>query len=301
MWWALMGGGVSIALQWFVPYARYAQVLKWATLAMFAYVGVIMVVAIPWQTVAMRAFVPHVVWSEEYVTMLIAVLGTTVSPYLMFAQAEQEVQEKNAAGGRDTASHAQPFDRHMRRIRRDTLLRTALSNAGALCMMIAAAATLHLMQATPTGETVQMARVLEPIAHGYAGRLLGVALIGSALLALPPLAGSAAQALASSFDWPRGERRDRRIAWLLLAVMVAGIVGAVVLAMRHVEPVKALYWSAVVNGMTVTPVLALLVLLSSKREVGRSVAHWTLRALSWLATLATAATIVAHFVLEFVR
>ncbi|WP_244817357.1 NRAMP family divalent metal transporter [Caballeronia sp. Lep1P3] len=302
MWWALMGGGVSIALQWFVPYARYAQVLKWATLAMFAYVGVIMVVAIPWQTVAMRAFVPHVVWSEEYVTMLIAVLGTTVSPYLMFAQAEQEVQEKNAAGGRDTASHAQPFDRHMRRIRRDTLLRTALSNAGALCMMIAAAATLHLMQATPTGETVQMARVLEPIAHGYAGRLLGVALIGSALLALPPLAGSAAQALASSFDWPRGERRDRRIAWLLLAVMVAGIVGAVVLAMRHVEPVKALYWSAVVNGMTVTPVLALLVLLSSKREVvGDLVAHWTLRALSWLATLATAATIVAHFVLEFVR
>jgi len=293
-WLTLLSGAASIALQCLVPYARYARIVKWMALAMFAYVGVIVVVEVPWQTVLMRAFVPRVDWNEDYITMLIAVLGTTVSPYLMFAQAEQEVRD---GGRRDQKA----LNGQMRKIRRDTLLRTALSNVAALCMMIAAAATLHLMQKTPVGEPVDMARVLAPLAHGYASHVLAVALIGSALLALPPLAGSAAQAVASSFDWPRGEQRDRRIAWLLVGVTGLGAAAAMVLAVLRVEPVHALYWSAVANGMTVTPVLALLVLLGAKREVvGDFVAHWTVRVLSWFATLATGAAIVAHFVLEFV-
>ncbi|MFM0323188.1 NRAMP family divalent metal transporter [Caballeronia glebae] len=294
-WLALASGCVSLGLQWSVDYARYARILKWLTLAMFAYVGVVVLVDVPWRLVAIRSVMPRVVWTEGYMTMLIAVLGTTVSPYLLFAQAEQQVRNAEERG----AGRGQTLNRTMQRVRRDTLIRTVCSNAVAICVMIAAAATLHLIERTPAGDAVQMSRVLEPLVDGYARHVLAVALLGSALLALPPLAGSAAQAVASSFHWERGERRDRRIAYFLVATMALGIIAALVFTAYHVEPVRALYWSAVVNGMTVTPVLVLLVLLSSKREaVGDLAAHWALRALSWLATIATAAAVIAHFVLE---
>jgi len=294
LWLTLASGCASLVLQWCVAYARYARVLKWLTLAMFAYVGVILLVDVPWRLVAIRSVIPRVEWTEGYMSMLIAVLGTTVSPYLMFAQAEQEVRDARESGDRGEA-----LERTMRGVRRDTLWRTACSNAVAICVMIAAAATLHLLDHASAGDTLSMSRVLEPLAHGYARQVLALALLGSALLALPPLAGSAAQAVASSFRWKRGERRDRRIAYVLVATIALGTIAAVVLTHYHVDPVRALYWSAVVNGMTVTPVLVLLVLLSSKREaVGDLAAHWALRALSWLATIATAAAVIAHFILE---
>jgi Mn2+/Fe2+ NRAMP family transporter len=297
LWLTLASGGASLLLQWRIPYARYAQALKWLTLAMFAYVGVMVLVDVPWRTVVFRSFVPHVAWNEGYMTMLVAVLGTTVSPYLMFAQAEQEARDSNA--GESARRHA--LNDKMRRVRRDTLLRTALSNAVAICVMIAAAATLHLVQRTPAGTDVQMAAVLVPFAQGYARHVLALALFGSAALALPPLAGSAAQAAASSFRWERGERRDGRLAALLVAIMVIGIAVALGLAAFRVEPVTTLYWSAVFNGMTVTPVLVTLVLLSTKREaVGDLAAHWSLRSLSWLATVATAAVVIGRFISEFV-
>jgi Mn2+/Fe2+ NRAMP family transporter len=297
-WLAVLSGCASLLLQWSISYARYAQAIKWLTLAMFAYVGVVMLVAVPWQTVGIRFLIPRFAWTEDYIAMLIAVLGTTVSPYLLFAQAEQEVQDK---GRRGAARPQEALNRAMRKMRRDTLLRTALSNVGALFVMIAAAATLHLMQRTHSGDTVIMARVLEPLAHGYARHVLAIALIGSTLLALPPLAGSAAQAVAGSFHYGRSDRvRDKKIGWWLVVVMVIGISTAVALTLRDVEPVRALYWSALVNGMTVTPVLVLLVLLSSKREaVGNLKAHWVLRALSWVATIATAVALLAHLWLEF--
>ncbi|HEY4296462.1 MAG TPA: divalent metal cation transporter [Paraburkholderia sp.] len=296
---ALACGGASIALQWFVPYPRYARVLKWLILPLLAYAGVVLIVDVPWHTVALRSVVPHLEWNEGFMTMLMAVLGTTMSPYLLFSQAEQTAQQEHQqpheqarpASG-DPRSPAQ-----LRGSRIQTLMRTALSSGAALCMIVAAAATLH--GAMPAGASPQLAKVLEPLAGGYAGALLRIALIGSALLALPPLAGSAAQAVASSFDWPDGKQRDTRIAALLIGIAALGTVLGVALGVSHVDLVKALYWSAIVNGMTITPVLVLLVLLSAKREaVGDMVAHWSLRALCWLATLVTGAVVAAHFVLE---
>ncbi|SAK90269.1 natural resistance-associated macrophage protein [Caballeronia hypogeia] len=296
MWLALVSGAASIVLQWRIGYVQYARVLKWLTLAMFAYVGVIVLVDVPWHTVALRSFIPRVMWDEDYMSMLIAVLGTTVSPYLLFAQAEQEAREARCGA----AAQQEATDRKMGRERIDVLLRTVLSNAVAIGVMIAAAATMHVMQHVPVGADAQLARALEPLAHGYARHVLALALLGSALLTLPPLAGSAAQAVASSFEWERGERRDGRIAAVLVGIMLIGVAGAMLLAALQIDAARALYWSALVNGMTVTPVLVLLVLLSSKREaVGDLAAHWTLRALSWLATIATAAALSAHFVLEF--
>ena len=297
---ALVCGGASIALQWFVPYPRYASVLKWLILPLLAYAGVMLFVDVPWHTVALRSVVPHLEWKEGFATMLMAVLGTTMSPYLLFSQAEQTAQEEHQRPDEQArpASGDPRSPAQLRGSRAQTLMRTALSSAAALCMMVAAAATLH-GAAAPAGAFPQLAKVLEPLAGGYAGSLLRLALIGSALLALPPLAGSAAQAVASSFDWPDGKQRDTRIAALLVGVAALGTVLGVALGISHVDLIKALYWSAIVNGMTITPVLVLLVLLSAKREaVGDMVAHWSLRALCWLATLLTGAVVVAHFVLE---
>ncbi|CAD6508300.1 NRAMP family divalent metal transporter [Paraburkholderia sabiae] len=293
---SLLCGGASLILQWCVPYARYARVIQWLTLGMFAYVGVILLLHVPWHTVAIRAFIPRIVWTKEYTTMMLALFGTTVSPYLLFSQAEQEVEERQEHASSKPSAGS---DQELRKLRRDTLLRTALSNAAAIAIMIASAAAFQFSHHAP-GESVALERVLEPLAHGFAPQVLALALLGSALLALPPLAGSAAQAAASSFDWQHGEKRNTRIAALLLVITAIGAAVAITLAMIGIDPVIALYWSALVNGMTITPVLVLLVLLSSKREaVGDLVAHWSLRVLCWLTTIAAGAALIAHSVLEF--
>jgi Mn2+/Fe2+ NRAMP family transporter len=200
---------LSMALQWFVPYARYARILKWLAACLFAYVGVTVISNTPWQTLALRAVVPRITWSVDYFTMLLAVLGTTISPYLLFSQAEQQIEEQRPQSqsqpqtgdpARDTHSP------HLKIMRRDTLIRTVLSNAVGLFIMAAAAATLH---STGHGlnNSYDAANILRPLVGGYASHVLGIAFIGTALLALPPLAGSAANAAVSARDRRVGRQR----------------------------------------------------------------------------------------------
>lgn len=292
---AAMFGILSMALQWFVPYARYARILKWLAATLFAYVGVVVVSHTPWQTLAFHAVVPHITWSVDYFTMLLAVLGTTISPYLLFSQAEQQIEEQRP----QSQSKPPTRDAHLRAMRRDTLIRTVLSNAVGLFIMAAAAATLH---ATGHGlnNAYDAASTLRPLVDGYASHVLGIAFIGTALLALPPLAGSAANAAISARDRRVGKQRNQPVARALVVVMALGVSIGVALTLGHVEPIRALYWSAVLNGSTATPVMVMLVLLSMKRSaVGDLSAHWTLRALCWLATLCAGAALVARFACEW--
>ncbi|MCX5544341.1 divalent metal cation transporter [Paraburkholderia sp. CNPSo 3076] len=278
-------------------YARYANVLKWLALSLFAYAGVMFVTDVPWRVVAWHALVPGFTWSEDYFGMLLAVLGTTVSPYLLFSQAEQEVEERTRAGESCERRHEDPPQ--LKKMRRDTLVRTLFSNACGALILVAAAVTLHAAH-QPVSSTQAAALAIAPIARGYASPVLGLALLGTALLALPPLAGSAAHAAASSFGWPQGARRDRRIAGVLVVLMVVSAAIALLFHVSGVDPVKACYWSALANGMTVAPVLILLLLLSRRREaVGEMKARAITRALCWLATLATGAALAVHTVLQF--
>ncbi|MCP3718314.1 NRAMP family divalent metal transporter [Paraburkholderia sp. CNPSo 3281] len=293
----ILFAGASIALQWWIPYARYANVLKWLALSLFAYAGVMFVTDVPWRAVAWHALVPGFTWSEDYFGMLLAVLGTTVSPYLLFSQAEQEVEERTRAGESRERRHEDPPQ--LKKMRRDTLVRTLFSNACGALILVAAAVTLHAAH-QPVSSTQAAALAIAPIARGYASPVLGLALLGTALLALPPLAGSAAHAAASSFGWPQGARRDRRIAGVLVVLMVVSAAIALLFHVSGVDPVKACYWSALANGMTVAPVLILLLLLSRRREaVGEMKARAITRALCWLATLATGAALAVHTVLQF--
>lgn len=287
---------LSIALQWFIPYVKYARLLRWLVLSLFAYVGVDIALNLPWATIVAQSLVPHVSWSGHYLEMLLALFGTTVSPYLLYSQAEQQVEtqgsDEQKQGSRSDRAVHQPRSRN---IRYDTLIRTALSNAVALCIMIAAAATLHA-HGEPATDAASLASILKPLAGVFAPHLLGLALLSTALLALPPLAGSAAHAAASTFNWPKGRQRDRRIAFALVTIMVLGGALGVALAAMGGDPVRVLYWSAVINGTTAMPVMVLLVLLSTKHSsVGDLSSHWTLRALSWLATAGMGAAVVARY------
>ncbi|TDY20799.1 Mn2+/Fe2+ NRAMP family transporter [Paraburkholderia sp. BL6665CI2N2] len=289
---ATVFGMLSIALQWFVPYARYARILKWLAACLFAYVGVTLISHPSWTTLALHAVVPRITWSVDYFTMLLAVLGTTISPYLLFAQAEQQIEEHSPqAGVADRAGS----DRQLKKLRGDTLIRTILSNAIGLFIMAAAALTLHV-SGHGLVDVQDAASVLRPLAGGYATHVLGLAFIGTGLLALPPLAGSAANAAVSARDRRAGRQRNRPVARALLVVMALGVLIGVALTLVPIEPVRVLYWSAVLNGSTATPVMVMLVLLSMKRSaVGDLSAHWTLRALCWLATVFAGAALVAEF------
>jgi Mn2+/Fe2+ NRAMP family transporter len=233
-------GIVSMALQWFVPYARYAQVLKWLTATLFAYVGVTVVLDLPWRAVAFQASVPHITWTVDYFTMLLAVLGTTISPYLLYSQAEQQVEEQREDGGKRDGGHGDSLECHLTRLRKDTLIRTALSNSVGIFIICAAAATLHSMQ-LGLHDADGTARTIEPLAHAFAGPVLGLAFIGTALLALPPLAGSAAHATASAIERGRGEERNRVNALALMSIMALGIAIGVALSLMRFEPIRVLY------------------------------------------------------------
>jgi Mn2+/Fe2+ NRAMP family transporter len=294
--------GLSLGLQWWVPYIRYARMVKWLTLALSGYGMTLLLTDVPWRVVVHDAFVPHVSWNEGFLAMLLAVIGTTVSPYLLFSQAEQEVEaQTNSAQTRRCERTPLSSDESAgwRRICRATLLRTLLSNAMGALILCACAVTLHTAQA-PLDTAADAARGLSPFAHSYAPQILGFALLGTALLAAPLLAGSAAHAAASSFGWPRGEARDQRIAVTLAALMVFATSLALAFHAFGADTLKVCYWSALGNGMTVTPVLFLLVLLSGHREaVGAMKSHAFVRALSWLAVAATGASVAAHELLQF--
>ncbi|WP_233849575.1 NRAMP family divalent metal transporter [Paraburkholderia sp. HD33-4] len=291
---------LSIVLQFTVPYERYAKVVKWLTLTLFAYVGVVIVTHVSWQTLMLRSLVPHLRWTDHYFSMLLAILGTTISPYLLFSQATQQVEESRT----DPAHERSPkqnrlLEQRFRETQKDTLIRTALSNLVGFFIIAATAATFYAY-GHDLAHMQDAAYVLEPVAHGYASQLLALAFIGTALLALPPLAGSAAHAAAGVFGTRDKSLTNRRVLLALLAVMVLGGVLGVALVCARVEPLHVLYWGAVVNGSTATPVMFMLVLLSTKRSaVGDLSAHWVLRGLCWLATACAGAALASLFVLEW--
>lgn len=297
--WAVIAGLVSAGLQWYVPYKRYARVVQWLAVGLFVYVGVVWAAHPAWNVVVLRSFVPHVEWSKDFLEMLLAVLGTTVSPYLLFSQAEQEVQELHSRIAQRPRQEADAIRQcHLRRMRRDVVIRTACSNGAAWVVLTATAATLHA-----GGSSIQTLaeaqRVLSPLAGRFAPAVLGLLLIGTALLALPPLAGSAANAAVSAFGLPHGVVRDRRIAYGVLGLMIVGVVAAVSLMAFHFEPIHILYLSAVFNGATVAPIIVMIVQLSTKRPVvGELRTHWTLRAGTWIAAAATSLVLGAWLVRE---
>jgi Mn2+/Fe2+ NRAMP family transporter len=271
-----------------VRYTRYVSVLKWLTLSLFAYVGVALVVPVPWGQVGWRLVVPGISLKSDYLTVVVAILGTTISPYLFFWQAEEEVEEvKEQAGAKPLERDPAAASTEFQRIRIDTWLGMFFSNAVAMFIVITTAATLHVHGITNIQTSAQAAEALRPIAGPFVFLVFGLGIIGTGMLAVPVLAGSAAYATGEACGWHVGmTRKFTRAKAYYVTILVAVLVGGA-LNFTRIDPVKALFWSAVINGVVAVPVMVMMMLLGSRQDaMGRFTLTPGLKAVGWLATVA---------------
>ncbi len=290
-------GLLSLLLQLFVPYTKYVRYLKWLTLSLFAYVGTSFFVRVPWHEVLVSTVYPRINFSKDYLTALIAVLGTTISPYLFFWQASQEVEEVRNNRGEAPLKHApRQAARQLDRIRIDTYLGMGFSNLIAFFIILTTAATLHAHGVRDISSSAQAAQALEPLAGPWAFLLFVCGIVGTGLLAVPVLAGSTAYAVGEACKWRVSlERKPREARKFYAAIAVAIIVG-LALNFLHIDSIKALFWAAILNGLTAAPLMIVIVLMATSRKVmGKFAIPRYLTVMGWTATVVMFCVSIALF------
>jgi len=287
----------SLALQVWLPYTRYVQVLKWLCLALFAYVFTVFTVHVPWKLALTQTFVPLPRFDKSSMVALTAVLGTTISPYLFFWQASEEAEEE------ETDPQRKPLVEEPRqarvafaRIRFDTYSGMAFSNLVSWFIILTTATTLHAHGATNIATAADAAKALKPLAGPYAALLFSAGIVGTGLLAIPVLAGSAAYAIGEVMRWPIGLERKPKDAAAFYVVLALAVLLGLAMNLFHLDPIKALFVSAVVNGVLAAPVMIAILWLSMQRAVmGEFRPSWVLLTLGWLATATMAFVAVGSF------
>ena len=285
-YWYSLAFGVSLAAaQVFLPYARLVVLFKWLTLALFAYVGVLLVQPIPWGDVLRGMVLPSLGDRPGAVMTVVAVLGTTISPYLFFWQAAQEAEEMATRGARSLLAHPDEAAEEFARTRIDTVVGMSFSALIAVVIMTSTAISLHPAGITRIDTSAQAAEALRPLAGNLAFALFAAGIIGTGLLAVPVLAGSAAYAVAEAAGWRNGLRYRWSGAPGFYLIIVVATVGGTLLNAGALPAMRALYWSAVLNGVVSVPILAMLMgLVSDPVVMGRFTAPRRLRAVGWMAT-----------------
>jgi len=275
---------ISTALQLFISYRRYASILKWLTLSLFAYVAVLLVVHTDWPAALVGLVWPSDLGRDALLT-IVALLGTTISPYLFFWQSSQEAEELANSRHRPIKQEPRSAKKQFRRMRFDTLAGMAFSNLISLAIIMAAAATLHRQGITQIGSAADAAQALRPVAGQFAFALFAIGIIGTGFLAVPVLAGSAAFAVAEIFGWKEGlEYQPQQAAGFYSIVVAASFVG-VLIDWSPIDPMRALFWSAVLNGLAAVPLMiAMMVVVSRHQVMGRFTAERPLLLLGWAAT-----------------
>jgi NRAMP (natural resistance-associated macrophage protein)-like metal ion transporter len=289
---------VSLTLQIFIPFPRYAPILKWLTLALFAYVGTVLVVHVPLEEALTGALWPHLSFTRDYIATLVAVFGTTISPYLFFWQASQEVEAQRATPGDEPLKEAPGQARsQLNRIKVDTYIGMIFSNLIALCIMLTTAVTLHAAGVVDIQSANQAAEALRPLAGDFAFLLFAAGIVGTGLLAVPVLAGSAAYAVAEGFRWRIGLGLSLAEARGFYSILTIATLLGVAIDLSGVDSMKMLLWAAMVNGVISVPIMVVMMLLAAKPAVmGRFVVSRRLRILGWFATAVMAAAVIAMFI-----
>jgi NRAMP (natural resistance-associated macrophage protein)-like metal ion transporter len=295
---AIIFGMLSLGLQVFLPYQRYVRYLKWLTLALLAYVAVVFTVGVSWREVILGIVWPRITLTAQTLTVIVAVFGTTISPYLFFWQAAQEVEEIKAdPAASPLAEHPDGARRHLRRIKIDTYIGMGFSNLIALFIIVSTAATLHAAGVTDIQTSAQAAEALRPLAGDAAFLLFSLGIIGTGMLAVPVLAGSAAYAVAEAFEWKSGLDLKLLEAREFYAIIALATLGGVALDFTPIDPIRALFWSAVINGVIAVPIMIVMMLMADDPKVmGPFCVTRRLKALGWMATWTMAAAVVAMFV-----
>jgi NRAMP (natural resistance-associated macrophage protein)-like metal ion transporter len=284
-------GLLSMAAQVYFSYERTVRILKWLTLALFSYVAVVLSVSVPFKHLLMEsltpwAYFPAGVSMNDYAAMVVALLGTTISPYLFFWQASQEVEDSRRRPEAATLrSHPEYAAEHLARIKQDTYIGMIFSNVIAVCIVIATAVTLNEHGITNIQTSAQAAEALRPVAGEFAFAVFALGIIGTGMLAVPVLAGSAAYAVSEAFGWKAGLSKGFHEARGFYAIIIAATLLGTLMGTLEVDPIKALVWSAIVNGVISVPIMVVMMWIGqSKRLMGDFTISARHRFFGWAAT-----------------
>jgi Mn2+/Fe2+ NRAMP family transporter len=290
-WYAFAFGVASVVLQVAVPYSRHVKLLKWLTISLLAYVATALTLDVSWREVLISTVVPHFTPTREFATMLVAVLGTTISPYLFFWQSSQEAEEQRADPDQQPLRIApEQAQGQLARVRMDTVVGMGVSNTVGFFIILTSALTLHAHGAGEIQTASQAAEALRPFAGHWAFAIFTLGIVGTGLLAVPVLAGSAGYALAESLAWRRGLERPFHAARGFYMVIAIATAAGIALPALHINPVRALVISAVLNGVISVPLLAAMMITASRESVmGEFSIGRSLRVFGWITTAVMAA------------
>jgi Mn2+/Fe2+ NRAMP family transporter len=283
-----------LALELTLPYHRYARVLRWLALSLFAYVLVLVMVDVDWHAVATSVLSPSLTLNRPEIAALIAVFGTTVSPYLFFWQASEEVEEEHAHSNGGAPVRFE----HLTAMRIDVIGGMVSAVAIAFVIMVVAATTLHTNGVTTVATADQAARALEPLAGNLAGLVFAVGIVGLGLLAVPVLAGSTAFVLAEAFSWHEGFSGHIRNERGFYAVLTASMLGGVVIGMVGLDPIRSLYYAAILNGVAAPPLIVLMLLLARDHKVCGEHASGKIATAALIATVAVSVILPVLYIVE---
>ena len=290
----------SLAAQIFIPYHRYVRVLKWLTLSLFAYVAVVFIVKVDWPEVMLRIIWPRFEISGAAIVMIVAIFGTTISPYLFFWQSSEEVEDVEAdPEAAALVDRPEQAPKELRRIEWDTYVGMGFSNLIAFFIILTTAVTLNTAGKTDIETSAQAAEALRPLAGDFAFALFSMGIVGTGLLAIPVLAGSAAYATSEALGWNKGLERSPKEAIGFYSIIGLSVVLGVIVVFSPLDPMKALFWNAVLNGIISVPIMAaMMVVASSKRAMGKFTATLGQRIFGWAATGVMAAAAIAMVIFQ---
>ena len=291
-------GLLCLTLQVFMAYKRYVEYLKWLTLSLLAYVAIVFMLNVSWTQVATSVIAPQIIWNRETLMIIVAIFGTTISPYLFFWQAAQEVEDIRGTPGARPLVESPDRDSGIQlgRIKFDTLIGMGFSNLVAFFIILTTAVTLHANGITDIQTSAQAAEALRPLGGEFTFMLFALGIIGTGLLAVPVLAGSAAYAVSECFEWRTGLNLELLEAREFYGIVALATLGGVTLDFSHISPIKALLWSALINGVIAVPIMAVMMLLAAKPALmGRYTISRRLKISGWLATAVMAAAVIGMF------
>jgi NRAMP (natural resistance-associated macrophage protein)-like metal ion transporter len=292
----LLFGILCVVIEVWLSYERYSSVLKWATLSLFAYVAVVVVAQVPWGEALTSLVVPRIEWTGAYAMAVVAILGTTISPYLFFWQAGQEIEEQKRHKVKPLCITPKEAGPELQRIRIDTLTGMAFSSIVSLAIVFATAATLHANGIRDIETSAQAAEALRPIAGDFAFALFALGIIGTGLLAVPVLAGSAAYAVTEMFGMTGSLDAKPTKARLFYGTIAVTTMLGVSLQYVGIDPARALYWAAVVNGVLAAPLMVMMMLIvRNPRAMGRLTLGRRATITGWFATAVMAAATIVFF------
>ena len=288
----------TLLLQVFVPYHRYVFFLKWLTLSLLAYAAVLFTVHVPWGQVALRTVWPRLTLNSDTAAMVVAVFGTTISPYLFFWQASEEVEDMQAKpAAAPLVRDARKAGTELRRIRWDTWSGMLYSNITAYFIILATAVTLNVAGITDINTAAQAASALRPLAGDFAYTLFALGILGVGLIGVPVLAGSAAYALSEAMGWKWGLERKATDARGFYGVIAVSVLAGLGIQYLPISPMKALFWSAVINGVVAVPLMVVIILLATNKSVmGAFTVSRSLIILGWIATAVMGAAAIRMFI-----